>query len=80
MKNKKIIFKKKKKKKSIIRGKFSFKCKFNSATGNSNQKLNNETSQWEWECKNYRTYIAGTLPHVFGICKNDKNLKPIADD
>ena len=33
------------------------KCKLNSATSNSNQTWNNETSQCK--CKNYRTYKKG---------------------
>ena len=43
-----------------------FKCKFNSATCNSNQRLNNETCQCE--SKNYRTcknIIVEILTHVF---------------
>ena len=45
-----------------------FKCKFNSTTCNSNQKLNNETCHCD--CKNYRTrkkIIVGILSHVFVI-------------
>ena len=43
------------------------KCKFNSATCNSNQKWNNKTFQCE--CKNYRTrkkeIIVGIVAHGF---------------
>ena len=45
-----------------------FKCKFDSTTCDSNQKLNNETCQCD--CKNYRTckkIIVGILSHVFAI-------------
>ena len=38
------------------------KCKFNSATYNSNQKWNNKTCQWE--CKDYRT-LSGIKLQLF---------------
>ena len=41
---------------------YDFKCKFNSITCNSNEKLNNETCQRE--CKNYLT------------CKKDYSWNP----
>ena len=55
------------------------KCKFNSATCNSNQKWNNKTCQCEFE--NYRkwkknySYNPSTC-----ICENSKYLKSIADN
>ena len=54
------------------------KCKFNSTTGNSNQKWNNETCQCE--CKNYRTCKKDYSwnPSTF-VCENDKYLKFIAN-
>ena len=54
------------------------KCKFNSTTCNSNQKWNNETSQFK--CKNYHkckkdySWNASTC-----ICENIKYVKSIAD-
>ena len=56
----------------------AFKCKFNSPTCSSNQKLNNNTCQCE--CKNYNkckkdySWNPSTC-----ICENSKYLKSIAD-
>ena len=53
------------------------KCKFNSATCNSNQKQNIETCQWE--CKNYRTCkIDNDRNPRICIYENSKYLKSIA--
>ena len=54
------------------------KCKFNSATCNSNQKWNNKTCQCESKndrkCKNDCSRNPSTC-----FCKNSKYLKSIAD-
>ena len=54
------------------------KCKFNSTTGNSNQKWNNRTCQYE--CKNYRECIKDySWNPIRCICENSKYLKSIVD-
>ena len=56
-----------------------YDCKFNSATCNSCQKLNNETCQCQ--CKNYLTCMKGYSqdPSTF-ICENGKYLKSIGNN
>ena len=55
------------------------KCKFNSTTGNSYQKWNNETCQYA--CKNYCTCKRdSSWDPTTCICKNDKCFKMISDD
>ena len=54
------------------------KCKFNSKTCNSNQKLNNKT--WQCECKNYckcKKYYSWNPSTC--ICENSKFLKSAAN-
>ena len=54
------------------------KCKFNSATCNSNQKWNNKTRQCE--CKSYCTYKKDySWNPSTCICENSKYLKSNAD-
>ena len=47
------------------------KCKFNNATGSSNQKWNNETYQSECKsfCKKYFCWNTSTC-----LCENSKNI------
>ena len=55
-----------------------YKCKFNSAACNSDQKWNNRTCQWECKiyhkCKKNYSWNPSTC-----ICENSKYLKSIAD-
>ena len=57
---------------------FDCKCKINSTTYNSNQKLNNKTCQCECKnchkCKKDYSWNSSTC-----ICENSKYLKSIAD-
>ena len=57
---------------------YDCKCKFNSATCNSNQKLNKKTCQYK--CKNYRNW-KNDYSQYRSTCiyENDKYLKSIAD-
>ena len=53
------------------------KCKFNSTTCNSNQKLTNQTFQWE--CKNYNCEKDYCWNPSSFICENSKYLKRVTD-